>query len=123
MDNGCKGFYEAGWGQTIRAANLKEFIGTRGRITLEMALYRSGDSEEGDLITIYHKDTEVYESVNVKTEYKNMYAQLNTLIDMIENDTEGNPTIDEAWRAFTVALAADEALQNDTTILVDEFGK
>jgi hypothetical protein len=52
-----------------------------------------------------------------------MYAQLNTLIDMIENDTEGNPTIDEAWRAFTVALAADEALQNDTTILVDEFGK
>ncbi|MBE6590754.1 MAG: Gfo/Idh/MocA family oxidoreductase [Ruminococcaceae bacterium] len=123
MDNGCKGFYEAGWGQTIRAANLKEFIGTRGRITLEMALYRSGDSEEGDLITIYHSDTGVYESVNVKTEYKNMYAQLQTLIDMIENDTEGNPTIDEAWRAFAVALAADEAIKTNTTVDIDEFGK
>lgn len=123
MDNGCKGFYEAGWGQTIRAANLKEFIGTRGRITLEMAPYRSGDSEEGDLITIYHSDTGVYESVNVKTEYKNMYAQLQTLIDMIENDTEGNPTIDEAWRAFAVALAADEAIRTNTTVDIDEFGK
>lgn len=123
MDNGCKGFYEAGWGQTIRASNLKEFIGTRGRITLEMALYRSGDSEEGDLITLYHGDTQVYESINVKTEYKNMYAQLQTLIDMIENDTEGNPSIDEVWEAFSVALAAEWAFQKGSAVDVQEFRK
>ena len=121
MDNGCKGYYEAGWGQTIRASNVKEFIGTRGRITLEMALYRSGDAEEGDLISIYHGDTRVYESVNVKTEYKNMYAQLSTLIDMIENDSEGSPTIDEVWNAFSVALAADEAIRTGKTVDIAQF--
>ncbi len=123
MDNGCKGYYEAGWGQTIRASNVKEFIGTRGRITLEMALYRSGDAEEGDLITIYHGDTGVYESINVKTEYKNMNAQLQTLIQMIETDGEGNPSIDEVWDAFTVALAADRAFETGSRVDLEAYRK
>ena len=31
-----------------------------------------------------------------------MYGQVSTLIDMIENGTEGNPTIDDVFSAFKI---------------------
>lgn len=118
MANGCIGYYEAGWGQSMRAGNVKEFIGTKGRITLEMQAQRGQDAEEGDLITVYHSDTGDYELFNLHVEYKDMYAQLQTLIDMIENGTEGDPTIDEVWSAFQVALSADNAITNRKTVYI-----
>lgn len=121
LANGCIAFYEAGWGQNLRSSNLKEFIGTKGRITLELKDSRIRDREEGDLITVYHLETGSYETINVEAQYKNMYAQLETLIDMIENDTEGNPTIDEVWKSFVAAQAADKAIRAEKTITIDEF--
>lgn len=118
MANGCIGYYEAGWSQSMRAGNVKEFIGTKGRVTLEMQTQRGQDSEEGDLITVYHSDTGEYELFNLHTEYKDMYAQLKTLIDMIENDTEADPTIDEVWSAFCVALSADNAIINQNKVYI-----
>lgn len=118
LENGCAGFYEVGWGENIRTCNLKEFVGTRGRITLDMLVNRENDCEEGDRITVYHGDTGVYETVNVKAVYKDMYAQLESLIDMIENDTPGNPTIDDVWSAFRVAQAAQESLETGKTIRI-----
>ncbi len=118
MENGVAGFYEAGWGQNLRACNVKEFIGTKGRITLDMQMQRGRDGEEGDLLTVYHSDTGVYETVNVRAEYKDMYAQLETLIAMIETDAPGSPTIDEVWSAFAVAQAAGKAVAENTTVTV-----
>ena len=111
MDNGCIGYYEAGWGQTIRSANVKEFIGTEGRITLELRDRRVNDNEEGDLITVYKKKSNTYETLNVKGRYKNMYAQISTLIDMIENGGDGNPTLDEAFRSFKISVLAEESIK------------
>ena len=119
LENGCSGFYEVGWGQSIRTCNLKEFIGTKGRITLDMLVNRGEDGEEGDRITVYHSDTGVYETVNVHTKYKDMYTQLLTLIDMIENDTPGNPTIDEVWQAFLVAQAAQESVETGVSVKIE----
>ena len=119
MDSGCAGYYEAGWGQTLRSSNEKEFIGTEGRITLEMRDRRGHDNEEGDLITVYHKSGAVYETLNVRTVYKNMHAQIETLIDMIENDTEGKPSIDDVWRAFRIALRADESINTGKSLKID----
>ena len=117
-EGGVLGYYEVGWGETIRSSNLKEFIGTEGRITLEMKDRRLGDNEEGDLLTLYHRDGNVYETVNLDSVYKDMYAQLMTLIDMIENDTAGDPSMDEAWRAFRIALAAEESIESGKTIKI-----
>ena len=61
----------------------------------------------------------VYETVNVQTKYKDMYAQLLTLIDMIENDTPGNPTIDEVWQAFLVAQAAQESVETGVSVKIE----
>ena len=119
LENGCAGYYEVAWGQSIRTNNLKEFIGTKGRITLDMLVNRGEDCEEGDRITVYHSDTGVYETVNVHATYKDMYAQLETLIDMIENDTPGNPTIDEVWRAFLVAQAAQKSVETGVPVKIE----
>ena len=120
LENGCAGYYEVAWGENLRTLNLKEFIGTKGRITLDMQVNREYDTEEGDRITVYHGDTGVYETVNVQAVYKDMYAQLQTLIDMIENDTPGNPSIDDVWRAFLVAQAAQESIETGKTVKIPE---
>lgn len=120
LENGCAGYYEVAWGQTIRTNNLKEFIGSKGRITLDMVISRSEDGEEGDKITVYHSDTGVYETVNVQTKYKDMYGQLKELIDMIENDTAGNPTIDDVWQAFKVAQAAQKSIESGATVRIED---
>ena len=119
LENGCIGYYEAGWSKNTASQNLKEFIGTKGRITLTMRNYRLRDQEEGDLISVYHSDTGVYESINLQSEYKDMYAQLSALTDMIENDTPGNPTIDDVFSAFFVALEADRAIREKQILRID----
>ena len=72
MDGGCRGYYEAGWSKNTASCNLKEFIGTKGRISLTLGEMRSHDREEGDLIEIYHSETGVYETINNVSVYKNM---------------------------------------------------
>ncbi len=119
LENGCAGFYEAGWGQSLRACNVKEFIGTKGCITLEMKMQRSRDYEEGDCITLYHSDSGVYETINIQSEYKDMYAQLETLIHMIETDMPGTPSIEDVWSAFCVALAAERSIKDGRTISIE----
>ena len=120
LDDGCVGFYEVAWGQTIRTNNLKEFIGSKGRVTLDMVIRRNEDGEEGDKITVYHSDTGIYDIVNVQTKYKNMYGQLKYLIDMIENDTPGNPTIDDVWQAFRVAQAAQQSIETGKPVQIED---
>ena len=116
LDNGCIGYYEAGWSKSMASQNLKEFIGDKGRISLELKEHRSTHCEEGDLISLYHSDTGEYETINLNSEYKDMYGQLSTLIDMIEKGTPANPTIDEVYSAFRVAMAAATAIRENRII-------
>ena len=120
LENGCIGYYEAGWSRNTASANVKEFIGTKGRITLTMRDHRSQDQEEGDLISVYHSDTGVYETINLQAPYKDMYAQISTLIDMIERHTPGNPTIEEVYSAFCVAMEADRAIREGAILTLEQ---
>lgn len=116
LANGCAGFFEAGWSNTISMLNVKEFIGTEGRITLTLRDNRCSDREEGDLISLYRRDGREYKTINIDSQYKNMYGQIETLIDMVENDKPGSPTIDEVFEAFYATVKADEAIENRTII-------
>ena len=120
MKNGCAGYYEVSWGETVRSYNLKEFIGTKGRITLDMRDRRVQDTEEGDLITLYRADTQSYHTYNVKALYKDMYAQLKALIAMIEGKQVEAPSIDDVWRALRIALTANKSIQNGKTEIIPE---
>jgi len=112
MANGCVGYYESGWGQNISAQNVKEFVGTEGRITLTLQYNRAADQEEGDLITLYRSDSKEYRTINLPCKYKDMYAQMMTLVNMIENNAPANPNISDVFSAFAAVKAAEKAIQD-----------
>ena len=114
LENGCIGFYEAGWSRSLAAENRKEFIGDKGRLTLTLQQNRAENQEEGDLIRLYTNTDGEYRTINVRSKYKDMYAQLEHLIAMIERDVPANPTIDEVFSAYTAAVAAQKAIDQHT---------
>ena len=118
-ESGCRGYYESCWSRSIGAQNIKEFIGTKGRITLTLEKHRGEEIADGDLIRIYTNDSEEYRSICYKSVYKNMYAQIMSLIDSIENDTNTVPTLEDAWKAQKIALLAKEAISKGIQIIID----
>ncbi len=118
MENGCVGYYESGWGQNLSAQNVKEFVGDQGRITLTLQCNRIADQEEGDLITLYRSDTKEYRTINVQSKYKDMYAQMRTLVEMIEQGAPAEPSIDQVYSAFIAAKVAEEAIAGNTVLSI-----
>lgn len=118
LDNGVVGYYEAGWSRSIPSSNVKEFIGEKGSISVTLQPFRGNHTEEGDLIEIYHNDDGRYETINVPCEYKPMYRQLCALIDRIEGRESHAPTIEEAYRAFCVGIAADCAAKTGKQVQI-----
>ena len=76
-------------------------------------MFRSEHTEEGDLIEYYRYPEKIYEMINVNCNRKPTGDQLEMLIDMIENDTEAYPTIDEVWNSFYMAVKADEDIKKN----------
>ena len=111
LSDGSVGYYEAGWGNTIASANIKEFIGPRGRISLVHRKDRTTHQEEGDLIEYYKFPENTYEAINIRCERKPTGTQLMHLIDMIENDVPSIPSIDDVYKSFYIAIKADEAIK------------
>lgn len=116
LSNGAAAYYEAGWAETVAAQNLKEFCGTKGRIRLVLQCDRRSDREEGDLIEYYDAQTRTYHTINSPSIYKNMWGQMQCLIGMIEGREEGNPTMEDAYRAFQITLAGKKALEENRVI-------
>lgn len=121
LKNGCHATYEAGWSKNLASLNIKEFIGEKGRISITLQWLREENKEEGDLVSIYLSETGEYISVNIPSKYKNMYAQIESLISMIEQDSPAFPTMEDVYSAFKVALAADYAIVNSTIVNISEF--
>ena len=121
-ENGCQGFYESCWSRNIGAQNVKEFIGTEGRITLTLAKHRGEEIADGDLIRIYSKDSEEYRSICYKSVYKDMYAQILSLINSIENDTPTVPSLEDVFKAQQIALEAEKAILKKIPVSVESHG-
>ena len=115
LSNGGYAYYEASWSSTIETQNLKEFVGTKGRMRLVLAENRGLFREEGNLIELYTVDGGRQE-INVEGEYKDMYAQLSCLIDMIETGSEGNPTLEDAMRAFQIVTDCDKMAREELNL-------
>lgn len=116
LENGCMGYYEAGWSPSLSSQNVKEFVGSKGHISLTLQALRHDHQEEGDLISLYSSVTGEYRTINVSAKYKDMYAQLQTLIRMIEEDADPIPSLQEAYSAFCAALTAKEAIAGGTVL-------
>lgn len=112
LSNGGMAYYEACWASTIETENLKEFVGTKGRMRLVLAENRGLFREEGNLIELFTNDGGRQE-INVDGEYKDMYAQIGCLIDMIETGSAGNPTLEDAMLAFRTVTDCDKMVRKD----------
>ena len=111
LSDGSVGYYEAGWANTMSSDNLKEFVGPKGRIKLVYRKDRQTHQEEGDLIEYYRYPEKTYELINIDSKRKPTGRQLDCLIDMIENNTASNPTIDDVWKSFEVVAKADRIIR------------
>lgn len=111
MSDGSMGYYEAGWGNTVAAENLKEFIGPKGRIRITLQMSRATNQEEGDLIEYYTYPEEKYETINLLCKRKPTGDQLNALISMIEGKDDVKPTIEDVQKSFLWANKADEIIK------------
>lgn len=112
LSDGSSAYYEAGWGNTVAADNLKEFIGPKGRIRITYQMSRCANQEEGDLIEYYTYPEGRYETINVLCKRKPTGDQLEALIDMIENNSPGSPTAEDVWESFRWAVRADEIIKS-----------
>lgn len=111
LSDGSVGYYEAGWANTMSSDNLKEFVGPKGRIKLIYRKDRQTHQEEGDLIEYYKYPEKEYRLINVDSNRKPTGKQLDCLVDMIENNSEANPTIDDVFKSFSVAIEADNIIR------------
>ncbi len=110
LQNGCTGIYEVGWSPKLAQTHVREFVGTKGRLTLTPACCRGEDWQKGDLITLW-REGRGETQYNIKAKYKDMYRQMKDLISMIETGSPGEVPLEAAESAFVVALAAKEALE------------
>lgn len=111
LADGSIAYYEAGWGNTIAAENLKEFIGPLGRIKITEKNNRLSNQEEGDLIEYFSYPEKEYKSINVDCKRRPTGAQLAHLIKMIEEDVPAQPSIDEVYKSFMTVIKADRILK------------
>lgn len=111
LSDGSVGYYEAGWSNTMSSDNLKEFIGPKGRIRIVYRKDRQTHQEEGDLVEYYKYPEKTYQIINIEGKRKPTDSQFDCLIDMIEKDAPANPTIDEVFDSFRIALEADTVIR------------
>ena len=113
LSDGSIAYYEAGWSNTMASNNLKEFVGPLGRISIVYKRDRTSHSEEGDMIEYYRYPEKTYEIINLKSKRKPTGAQLEHLIKMIEKGVEANPTIDEVFDSFALAVKVDKEIKQE----------
>ena len=111
LSDGSVAHYEAGWGNTIAAENVKEFIGPLGRIEIVEREHRLSCQEEGDLIKYYKYPEKEYRTINVDCKRRPTGAQLAHLIRMIEDGADAIPNIDEVYDGLLTVLNADGQLR------------
>lgn len=115
LSDGSTAYYEAGWGNTIAAENVKEFIGPLGRIRITERENRADCHEEGDLIELYQYPQNEYKIINVNCKRRPTGAQLIHLIKMIESGVQALPTIDDVYKSLDIAIKTDESLREKYT--------
>ena len=115
-ENGCRAVYEVGWSKNISTDNTKDFIGTKGHITLTMAANRNDKVTDRDLICIYHGDGRPDRVLEFESVYKDMSAQFDNLVRMIETDCESVIPIDCVYSALRTVMTAEKAIASGTKL-------
>ncbi len=110
MSDGSIGYYEAGWSTTTTNNNEKEFIGPLGRIKITYQKDRETHKEAGNLVSIYRKEENNTEFINIPFSEKPTGAELEHLIEMIEHNVPAIPSIDDVLKSFKIVCQAHDVI-------------
>lgn len=111
LSGGSIGFYEVGWGSSLKTDNSKEFVGPLGRIQITYQKDRPSHRKDGNLVSVYKYYNGTTEHINVPFDEKPTGTQLEHLIKMIEMDVPANPQLQDVFRSFELVCEADEKIR------------
>ncbi len=111
LSGGSIAYYEAGWSNTMAAADLKEFVGPKGRLKIILQKDRTSNAEEGDLIELYRYPQKEYTSINILCDRKPCGDELDYLIGMIEDNLPPIPSYNEISKGYYILKKADEYIK------------
>lgn len=111
LSGGSVGFYEVGWGSSLKTDNTKEFIGPLGRIQITYQKDRPSHLKDGNLVSVYKYSDGTTEHINIPFDEKPTGTQLEYLIEMIEKDVPANPSLEDVFRSFELVCEADEKIR------------
>lgn len=124
LSDGSAGFFEAGWGQTLKTDYDKEFIGPKGRIEIIYQCIRpESQRSQGNLIRHYDFATNTVAEHNVPFAQKPMDIQFNHFVKVMDGEEAPSPSMEDVFAAMQTALLADEAIRNGTTVTVSSYPK
>lgn len=110
LSDGSIGYYEAGWGHSMPYDNLKEFIGPKGRIRIVYQSSRPNDLHLGNLVEVQYADGS-REDFNVPFTTKPTDLQYDYLLQMIEENLDARPLLNDFYRALEITLHGDKAIR------------
>jgi predicted dehydrogenase len=119
--DGSIGYYEAGWGRVMPSDNLKEFIGPKGRIRIVYTHQRNKDSHLGNLVEVERFPDGQREDFNVPYDKKPTGEQFNYLLQMIRENINPLPMLNEFYRALEITVAADRSIREGRTVQCADY--
>lgn len=111
LSGGSVGFCELGWSDSMKTEAVSEFVGPEGRLRIIYQRDRE-DGSAGNLISVYRRDTGGTQHIEVPYGEQAACAQMQYLIDMIEQDIPPEPGIDDVWKSFEAACEADRMIRS-----------
>lgn len=124
FNDGSVGYYESGWSKSLANDSTKEFIGPKGRIKIIYQNQRTENKEKGNLIIYQNNESGTTVQIDVEYDGKPVNNQLNHFIEMIEQDIDHRPFLEDVYRAMQEVTLAHRAIcENRTFYTLDGYKK
>ncbi|WP_181592601.1 Gfo/Idh/MocA family protein [Paenibacillus sp. YN15] len=112
MADGSAGYFEAGWGQTLKTDFRKEFTGPKGRIEIIYQCFRPLSQQSlGNAIRFYDFASGEMTETNIPYEGKSTLSQISHFVRVMDGKAEPVPSLEDVCSAMHMALMADQAIR------------
>ncbi len=111
LSGGSVGFCELGWSDSMKTEAVSEFVGPEGRLRIIYQRDRE-DGSAGNLISVYRRNTGRAQHIEVPYSEQAAGAQMQYLIDMIEQNIPSEPGIEDVWKSLETVCEADRMIRN-----------
>lgn len=112
MADGSMGYFEAGWGQTLKTDSRKEFTGPKGRIEI---IYQSArplaEQAYGNAVRFFDFTAGEMTEMNIPYDGKPAFSQISHFVRVMDGEAEPVPSLEDVYSAMRMSLTADQAIR------------